>query len=361
MFKELDSNTVYECTGVVESVIYRNEENGYTVIELSGDEEITAVGIMPLLNVGEEVKLTGTFKNHPSYGMQFSVVTCQQSIPKSLSGILKYLSSGAIKGIGSATAQKLVKEYKERTIEILENEPQRVAMMKGITLEKANKISKQIKMNTGVRELLVYLAGYDILPNCALSVFKAMGNEAIEKIKENPYILCNGGFNISFEKADRIAISQEKPADSEYRIRAGLAYVLNHNMINGHTCLPKDTLIKVTADFLGISKEICLSVLEEMIFDSSIVKDEIGNKEFAFIPSVHRCEKFIAARINFICRYPADRIPDIDKRIKHIEDTENIQYAQLQKKAVIEALSKGMLVLTGGPGTGKTTTLNAII
>ncbi|MCH5300803.1 MAG: ATP-dependent RecD-like DNA helicase [Ruminococcus sp.] len=361
MFEEHDSNTVYECTGVVESVIYRNEENGYTVIELSGDEAITAVGIMPMLNVGEEVKLTGTFKNHPSYGMQFSVVACEQSIPKSLSGILKYLSSGAIKGIGPATAQKLVKEYKERTIEILENEPERVAMMRGITLEKAREISRQIKMNTGVRELLVYFAGYDISPNCALSVYKALGNEAIERIKENPYILCNGDFNISFEKADKIAMAQDKPADSEYRIRAGLAYVLNHNMINGHTCLPKDTLVKVSADFLEISKELCLSILEEMLLDSSIANDEIGDKAFSFIPSVHRCEKFIAARINFICRYPADRIPDIDKRIKHIEDTENIQYADLQKKAINDALSKGMLVLTGGPGTGKTTTLNAII
>ncbi len=361
MIQEYESNTVYECTGVVESVIYRNEENGYTVIELSGDDAITAVGIMPLLNVGEEVKLTGTFKNHPSYGMQFSVASCEQSIPKSLGGILKYLSSGAIKGIGPATAQKLVKEYKEKTIEVLENEPERVAKMRGITLEKAKEISRQIKMNTGVRELLVYFAGYDISPSSALAVYKALGNEAIERIKENPYILCNGGFNISFEKADKIAMSQEKPADSEYRIRAGLAYVLNHNMINGHTCLPKDTLVKVSANFLGIREELCLSILDEMILDSSIAKDEIGDKTFTFIPYVHRCEKFIAARINFICRYPADRIPDIDKRIKHIEDTENIQYADLQKKAINDALSKGMLVLTGGPGTGKTTTLNAII
>lgn len=350
-----------ELCGSVEEIIYRNEENGYTVIELSGDDAITAVGIMPLLNVGEEVKLLGTFKNHPSYGTQFSVEACEQSIPKSLSGILKYLSSGAIKGIGPATAQRLVKEFKERTIEILENEPERVATMKGITLNKAEEISKQIKMNTGVRELLVYFAGYDISPSCALSVYKAMGKDAIERVKENPYILCNGGFNISFEKADKIAMSQDKPADSEYRVRAGLAYVLNHNIINGHTCLPKDTLVKVTSDFLGITEELCLNTLEEMLLDSSIVKDEIGDKTFTFIPSVHRCEKFIAARINFICRYPADRIPDIDKRIKHIEDTENIQYADLQKKAINDALSKGMLVLTGGPGTGKTTTLNAII
>lgn len=361
MFSEADKSTVYECTGTVESVIYRNEENGYTVIELSGDEPITAVGIMPLLSVGEEVKLTGVFKNHPSYGKQFSVTACERSIPKSLGGILKYLSSGAIKGIGPATAQRLVKEFKEQTIEVLENEPERVCKLKGISFEKAQEISRQVRMNTGIRELLVYFSGYDISPNCALSVYRAMGSEALDRIKENPYILCNGGFNISFEKADKIAMSQDKPADSQYRIRAGLAYVLAHNQVNGHTCLPKETLIKVTSDFLGIDIKLCSDTLEEMIFDSSIVKDEIGEKEFVFIPSVHRCEKFIAARINFICRYPSDRIPDIESRIKHIEDVENIHYADLQKKAITDALSKGMLVLTGGPGTGKTTTLNAII
>lgn len=361
MFNDAELNKVYECTGTVETVVYRNDENGYTVIELSGDDPITAVGIMPLLSVGEEVKLTGVFKNHPSYGMQFSVTACERSIPKSLGGILKYLSSGAIKGVGPATAQRLVKEFKEQTIEVLENEPERVSMLKGITLEKAQDISRQIKMNSGIRELLVYFSSYDISPNCALSVYKSMGSEALDIIKENPYILCNGGFGISFEKADKIAMSQDKPADSQYRIRAGLAYVLAHNQLNGHTCLPREALLKVTADFLGIDLALCQNYLEEMLLDSSLIRDEIGEKEFIFIPSVHRCEKFIAARINFICRYPSDRIPDIDSRIAHIEKTENIQYASLQKKAITEALSKGMLVLTGGPGTGKTTTLNAII
>lgn len=361
MFSDTDKNTVYECTGTVESVVYRNDENGYTVIELSGDESITAVGIMPLLSVGEEVKLTGVFKNHPAYGPQFSVTACERSIPKNVSGILKYLSSGAIKGVGPSTAQKLVNEFKENTIEVLENEPERVAKIKGITLEKAYDISRQVRMNSGIRELLVYFAGYDISPNCALNVYRAMGGEALERIKENPYVLCNGDFGISFEKADKIAMAQQKPADSEYRLRAGLAYVLVHNQLNGHTCLPKETLIKVTADFLGVDISLCVDTLEEMLLDSSMVKDEIGDKEFVFVPSVHRCEKFISARINFICRYPSDRIPDIDKRIKHIEKTQNIQYADLQKKAITEALTKGMLVLTGGPGTGKTTTLNAII
>lgn len=361
MFNDTDSNTVYECFGTVESVVYRNEENGYSVIELSGDEEITAVGIMPMLSVGEEVKLTGVFKNHPSYGKQFSVTVCERSIPKSLGGILKYLSSGAIKGIGPATAQRLVKEFKEETIDILENHPERVCMLKGISADKAQDISRQIAMNSGIRQLLVYFAGYDISPNYALSVYKALGGEALDIIKNNPYILCNGGFGISFEKADKIAMSQDKPSDSEYRIRAGLAYVLAHNRLNGHTCLPKETLIKVTADFLGVSPSLCQDKLLDMLQDSALVEDEIEEKPFIFSPSVHRCEKFIAARINFVCRYPADRIPDIENRIKQIEKAENIQYAQLQKEAITKALSTGMLVLTGGPGTGKTTTLNAII
>ena len=361
MFSEADSNKVYECIGTVETVIYRNNENGYTVIGLSGDEEITAVGIMPDLCVGEQVKLTGVLKTHPSYGMQFSVTACERSIPTSLGGILKYLSSGAIKGIGPSTAQKLVKEFKENTMEVLEQEPRRVAQIKGITLEKAEKISEQIKQSSSMRELLVFFAGFDISPHSALSVYKSLGGNAQEIIKENPYVLCTGGFGISFDKADKIAVSRGKPADNPLRLRAGLAYVLNHNQLNGHTCLPEKTLVAVAADFLGVEQQLCADALLDMLEDSSLIKDEIGGKSFIFIPSVFRCEKFIAARINFICRYPSDRIPDIEDRINFIEKTENIKYAELQKQAITQALSKGMLVLTGGPGTGKTTTLNAII
>ena len=361
MFEQADSNKVYECTGTVETVVYRNEDNGYTVIELSGDEGITAVGIMPDVSVGEEVKLTGVFKNHPSYGVQFSVTACERSIPTSMGGILKYLSSGAIKGVGPSTAQKLIKEFKEQTMEVLENQPERVANIKGITLEKAKSISQQIKQNSGIRELIIFFAGFEISAHSALSVYKSLGARALEIIKDNPYVLCSGEFSIPFEKADKIAVKSNKPLDNPFRLRAGLSYVLIHNQLNGHTCLPMETLIRITADFLEINQNLCENTLGEMLIDGSLVKDKIGGKDFIFIPSVHRCEKFIAARINFICRYPSDRIPDVESRIEHIERTENIKYADLQKQAIVQALSGGMLVLTGGPGTGKTTTLNAII
>lgn len=361
MTEQNEQNTIYECTGTVESIVFRNEDNGYTVLELSGEEPVTAVGIMPMIQVGEEVRLLGSFKNHPSYGKQFSVSACERSLPQNCSGILKYLSSGAVKGIGPSTAQRLVKAFGENTLEVLEKEPERVSRLKGITLEKAEKISEQIKQGMGIRELLLYLSRYDISPHSALLVYKALGSGAVDAIEANPYILCSGGFRISFETADRIARMQNRPPDDVCRLRAGISHVLIHNMQNGHTCLPREKLIEVSCTLLSAEGEVCSRTLEQMLEDAALSCEEIGGKPFVFTPEAHRCEHYIAARIEMLHRFPADRITDIDGRIEQIEKAEQITYAEMQKLAVTEALNKGILVLTGGPGTGKTTTLNAII
>lgn len=357
-----NNSELYELSGQVEAVVYRNEENGYTVIELAGESEmITAVGTMPLISVGEQVKLYGTYKNHPSYGQQFSATACERSMPENLDGILKYLSSGAIKGIGPATAQRLVKEFGADTLAVLENDPVRVAKIKGISQDKALDISSQLKQVVGIRELMVYLSSFNIDAKGAVAIWKCFGNQAIQYIEENPFILCDERLNISFDTADAIAKRQDRAYDDRFRIRAALTHVLNHNKLNGHTCLPYDKLLDVTARLLAVEPLCVESALKEMLEEGSLMAETIADREFIFTTAMHQSETYISARLQMLLRYPAMRISNVEEKIEFIERVDNIEYAELQKQAIKEALTKGMLILTGGPGTGKTTTLNAII
>lgn len=357
----MQNQEILEVTGSVETIIYRNEQNGYTVLEMSGDDEITAVGILPDVNAGEEVKLIGSFKPHHTYGMQFSVTAYEKTMPSDIAGILKYLSSGAIRGIGPATAAAIVREFGSASLEVMENEPERVARLKGISKDKAVSFSNQIKQNTGVRDLMVYLAAFKISPSSAIKVYKAFGSKAVEEIRFNPYSLVSGEFGINFETADAIAQSQEKPKDSEYRLRAGIVYVLNHNKSNGHTCLPDTSLISTTAKFLAVEEDKIRQTLTALVQDNTLIMQEINGKSFIFTKDMYEAESYISARLKMMMMFPAVEIPNIPEQISTIEQSRGIEYADLQKQAITEALTKGLLVLTGGPGTGKTTTLNAII
>jgi len=358
----MGTEELFEVCGEVLRILYRNEENEYTVIEIGCENEsITATGTMPLVYEGEELKLIGYFKNHPTYGEQLVVSAFERSVPKSTLGILKYLSSGAIKGIGPSTASRLVKEFAENALEILENNPERVARIKGISLEKAQSFSNQMKANSCIRDLLAYLGGFGVNAQDALSLWKRFGNETIQIIEENPYTLCFDGSSIPFETADIIAKNRNFDNDSSLRIRAGLAYVLSHNRRSGHTCLPEDKLLKTTAEFLEVEIYKAESALNEMILDNTLVKIYLNEKMFIFLPELYKSESYIAARLKMLLRCPVAPAKKIDKLIESVEKRTGITYAALQKEAIVQALQKGLLVLTGGPGTGKTTTLNGII
>lgn len=358
----MDNKKLFQLEGAVENVVYRNEDNGYTVIEISDDEDyITAVGIMPQVSAGDIVKLTGVYTTHKTYGKQFSVQICEICRPTESADILRYLSSGAVKGIGPQTAQRLVKEFGESTLDVLENQPERVALLKGISEQKAKDFSMQLKNNTGVRTLMLYLGEYGISNTSAVKIFNALGAGCVELIKANPYILCGSGFGVSFESADFIAKKENLDNDSTVRLRSGIAYILHHNERNGHTCLPKDKLVKTAADFLSVAAECIESCMEEMIFDRSLIEDTIDDCQFVFAPELHLCEMYIASRIKMLLKFPSEKIKDINSEIKKCENEDGIEYADLQKEAITQALTEGMLILTGGPGTGKTTTLNAII
>lgn len=357
-----NNKQLIELTGEIEDIIFRNEANGYTVFDIvSGDSVVTAVGVVTAINIGEEVKLIGTYKNHPTYGEQFAFDVCERTIPSTTAAILKYLSSGAIKGIGPSTARKLVDNFGENTLEIIENEPEKLTKIKGISADKAKGMNQAIQQLFGARKVMTELAKYGITAQQAIKAWNIYGKQILEIIEENPYALCKRDLNISFEIADNIAIEQKRQFDDICRIRAGYVHILTHNQNNGHTCLPMDKLISACCKFLQIEENKAKETLESMLAEGSLVLDIVREKEFVFLPEMHSCESYSSARIAMALRFPAEKIENIDEAINKIELENNIKYADLQKEAIEMALSKGILILTGGPGTGKTTTLNAII
>lgn len=351
-----------EISGTVEDITFRNEQNGFTVLELDVDDELViAVGVLPPVNAGEEVHMYGRWTSHPKFGRQFAAESCESTMPSGATAILRYLSSGAVKGIGPSTATKIVEAFGDRTLEIIENEPIRLAEIRGISKKKAEQISEDFRSHFGLREAMTFLGQYKINPNQALAVWKRFGAGCIEMIQEDPYLLCAEGLNIGFERVDAIALGMEKPLDSGRRITAGLHYVLSHNLNNGHTCLPKDKLLDVAANLLELPRDIVTEELEAAIDDRDFMQDEWDGRQFIFLPHIYEAELYCAGRIATMAMCPAEPVKNYARQMDLIESMTGIVYDAHQTEAIDAAMSKGLLVLTGGPGTGKTTTLNAII
>ncbi len=358
----MSEKELLQLCGSVEEIIYRNESNGYSVLTMLCDGiNTTAVGMMSDVNIGDEVKLIGNWKTHSSYGEQFAFEYYEQFMPSTSVSILKYLSSGTIKGIGRATAKRLVEAFGDNTLEIMQQSPERLEEIKGISHEKAQALSEEVRKAFGMREVMIYLEKYHISTREAVRVWKSYGAGAIEQIENNPYILCGSNVEVSFERADLIAAALEKPCDDKCRIRAGITYIITYNSGNGHTCLPKERLSSVTSGYLKLPRENIDEVLEEMILDGSLISDKLNERDFIFLPSLYKSETYSAERLQMLLRFPPERITGVELALDSFEKKQHISYAALQRKAIIEALSGGLLILTGGPGTGKTTTLNAII
>lgn len=353
-------NDIETLKGSVETVVFAKDD-GFTVIDLNADGElITAVGIMPQLHEGEELELTGYFTSHSVYGYQFKVETFSRTLPTSAFAIQKYLASGVIKGIGPSTAKKIVDTFGEDTLNILEEYPHKLAEIKGISPKKAEDMAEQFKQMFGVRSLMLFLAKYDISPTQIVVVWKKWGGLAIDVLKENPYMLCDRDFHIDFAKIDKIAEDFNIPKDHYFRIKAGFIYVIKRNLSNGHTCLPKEKTIAPVAKFLELEPCQIVDILDELI-ENGEIKLIKKNKEFIALNEVYQAEEYIASRILLMCSIPSEEINDIDFIINQIEKDKNIEYETLQRKAIYEACKNDIFILTGGPGTGKTTTLNGII
>ncbi len=351
-----------QLNGTVEHILYHNDSSQYTVLAmLAGEEEVTVVGCIPFVSAGEELRVQGHWETNPNYGPQFRAESFERSQPATERGMLQYLASGAVKGVGRVTATRIIEAFGMNALSVMENDPQRLAQVKGITLEKAQAISEELKRVNGIRELMVYLGAFGVPPESAALVWKAYGDESIPIVQENPYCLCEEEIGLSFQIADAIAQSMECPQDQASRIQAGVVYVLRHNLQNGHICLPEQKLCQVAARMLGVDLELALDAAEDLCLGFRLARENISGQSFLFLQQQHQCEAYIAARMKAMLRSPAQALAGADMEIEQIEAGEGIAYAGKQKAAIRAAMEQGVLILTGGPGTGKTTTLNAII
>lgn len=357
-----ENATLYEMSGSVERIIFRNEKNQYTVLELNnGEELVTVVGNMPFVSAGEELKVVGVWSSHPSFGPQFKAEACERSRPATAAAILKYLSSGAVKGVGAATAARIVETFGEDSLDVIEKDPERLAQVKGVTKKKALQISQDFQQTNGIKDVMVRLGKYGITPEETVRIWKRYGAYAEDCIRQDPFCLCDEELGIDFARVDSIAASLQMPQEDNGRVRAGILYVLRHNADNGHTCLPRDRLIQVAARMLEVEPEIVGGILRSMEDTFDIHTESFGQRDFIFLPRYHQSETYSADRLKMMLRYPPQSIVGISGAIKEVEIRSQIHYAPEQKEAITQALEKGFLILTGGPGTGKTTTLNGII
>lgn len=355
-------NELITIDGTVDSVRYLNESNGYIVIDLDADGKlVTAVGELGTVDAGEKLKLTGRFVNHPKFGLQFSAVSCERKMPATEAAILKYLSSGAIKGIGQTLALRLVDAFGEDTLDIIESSPEKLAQVKGITAQKAEEIAQEFQRIYGMRTLMIFLTGYGLSPSIAVAAWKRWGRFAVEMIKTSPYVLCSAGVNLDFSAAERMAASMNIPKDNADRVKAGIIYILNHNIGNGHTCLPVNKLTAAAQRLLEVDEPIIADALEAAAESEDIYIYDCDGTDFVYLYDYYRAEDYISTRLTLMNHCFKDTGTDCTKLIDIEERTKTITYADRQREAISLALSKGFLILTGGPGTGKTTALKAII
>lgn len=350
-----------ELSGSVENIVFSNKDTGFTVLDLNiGEELICVVGQLLGVEEGEELKLTGFYVNHKTYGLQFKAQLYERSLPATSNAIVKYLSSGVVKGIGPATARKIVDKFGVDTFKIIEEDPLRLTDIKGITKSKAQNLAEDFKQVFGVRALMSFLASHKINAMQSVVIYKKWGAMALDLIKENPYILVSLEIPIDFSLLDEIAESYSIGKDSPKRISAALEYVLSYNTNSGHTCLPKEKLVKVTSNLLQLEEEVIENVLDELL-NSKILYTLMVNKPLIYLSNYYLAQKYIVSRLQLMLRVYSNSNFDVQDTINLIEKEKGIVYEGLQKKAIEQAVKNDVFILTGGPGTGKTTTLNGII
>lgn len=349
--------------GTVEEVTFQNDTNGFTVIDISCEDElITAVGVMPGICAGETVTLTGNFTVHPSFGRQFKVSGFSRTLPETTEQIYKYLASGVIRGIGPKKAMAIVENFGSETLDILENYPERLSALKGISAEQAKTLGEEFKKQYAMRTVMLGLEKYGLSPSECVRIFKKLGIHAVEKVEDNPYCLCGLGLGISFERAESIEEKLPKKPLPDYRISEGILHVMRYNANSrGHTCIPREKLLKPCSDLLSVTQDEIDIAIDRLVSTAQLKMHEIDGKEFIFLPSSYNDEKKIAERVHIIAGFPPPGAPRLADWIDEIEKINNIKYEEQQRIAIATAAKKGLLVLTGGPGTGKTTAIKGII
>ena len=361
-WKRRKGTDVEKVTGYVEHIVFRNEENGYTVFHLENEDgEVTCVGNLNFITEGEMLELEGEYVNHSVYGNQLKVSAYCVKEPEDLVSIERYLGSGAIKGIGQTMASRIVKKFREDTFRIIEEEPERLAEIKGISERKAMEIASQMEEKKDMRKSMIYLQKYGISTKLAAKIYQRYGMKVHQVLEENPYRLADDIEGVGFRTADEIAARIGIHTDSDYRIRSGLFYVLQQAVAEGHIYLPEELLLRRAKVLLGIEIEDIEKYIMDLCMERKTVMKEKDGKVIVYPAHYYYMELNTAKMLNDLdidCQMPEDMM---EKRLRAVEEKEKIELDPLQHKAVIESIKHGLLILTGGPGTGKTTTINTMI
>lgn len=352
-----------EKTGTIAEIIYRNEENGYTVAVMETEEEyFTVVGNFPMVNKGSHFLLRGSFKEHPTYGEQFAFTEFEEVLPTGKEAIRIFLSSGVIKGIGPSTAANIVAKFGEDSLRILEEEPTRLMEVSGIGEKTMAKIATSYAELREFATVSMTFQNYGISPIHAMKLYRAYGKEAVELIEENPYRLIDEVSGFGFIKADRIADKMGVPKDSDFRIKSGIKYTLNWFAGDGNTYVPREELIEKTAELLEVSMESVADNIIALAMSGDIKVDMLEDSEVCYLFPYYLAEKTVTHNLEMLAKTtPKALTTDVDNMIRQAESESGIELSAQQKKAVIYSVSSGVSVITGGPGTGKTTIIDAII
>ncbi len=358
----MQKDTVQILRGTVDEVGFSNDDHSFTVAYLETEDElITVVGDLGKPEPGEELELTGCYVNHPRFGQQFKVESCVRTLPSSVVNIERYLASGVIPGIGKALAKRIVREFGEFTLQVIEKEPQKLCRIKGISPQKCEDIAAAAQEIFGLRSLMGKLAEFGIAASVAMKAYRRFGTAAWEVIKENPYRLCSPGIALEFRKAEQIAQKLGIPLSSVKRLSAGFAWVLENAAAEGHTCLPFAEFLNISIQVLSVAETDILCAYQEALENQILFSYSVSGREYVYLEAYYRAEDFIAGRIAAMLAFSPPEDFDCTSAIAREEQETGTQYADLQKQAIACAFSRGIMVLTGGPGTGKTTTLNAVI
>lgn len=352
-----------EINGIISSVIYMNDENGYAVVRLESDsgEMITAVGCLPYIAPGEMMSAEGSWVTHAQHGRQFKIEQSNRLLPTSADGIYEYLAGSTVRGIGPATAAMIVERFKEKSLDVLEMYPEKLAEIKGISLAKAKDMSASFKKQAGVRRLTEFLCAYNIQPLVALKLYKTYGSTALETLHDNPYIIAASHIGASFAEADNLALELGIEGDSINRISAAVLFELRHNSGNGHCFIPRDKLIAATSQLISVPGDLVSEAIDSLAESGEIVCDSVAGLNVCYLAELYEAETYTAYRLKSMTSAKTKSSVNMEKLISKLESLYDISYAPLQKQSIELAHNNRVLVITGGPGTGKTTILRGIL
>lgn len=349
--------------GTVSSIIFQNEDNGYTILRLdAAGEELTVVGEMPAVSPGEYLTVRGNWVRHATYGTQFKAETVERRLPQGLKEVFHYLSSGAVKGVGKATARLLIETFGEDTLTVIEEEPEKLSKIRGISPKRARQISDSFRAQMGMRRLIEFLTEHQLPVTLTSALYRAYGEVALEVIRSNPYLLIGDEFSLPFEQADRLAMELGGRGDEPQRLEAGLIFELAHNSSNnGHVFLPQRKLIDASAQLLDISGAQLEDALEDLERRGEIVREQVAGENAVYLPGLHEAECYISWRIGEMSREELLPPRNLDRLLENIQTRYGIVYHAQQLEAMRTAAGRRIMLLTGGPGTGKTTCLRGVL